>query len=307
MNRPTFRYTVIIPHYAKQPGQLELVLRLLHSLPPREDLQVLVVDNSPQPIEAEQLVRQSGELSRTATLEVLYSEPGRGAGRARNVGLEHAAGEWLLFADADDYYVPGSFDCLDRELQHPTDILYFNILGQGPRVSRVHSYYEQSAKTGRQQLVRYMVWAPWNKAISSRLVKENGLRFEETSIGNDAMFSLNASRAARHIQIVQDRLYCLTDRPESISFEKRTFSKELESLQVRIRINRFLMEEGMGDYRIDLLSPWSLAGLYCRYGLKQTHQYLKELNRSFPMGKELWRGCYAPLVRIARRIKTRLS
>ena len=109
------------------------------------------------------------------------------------------------------------------------------------------------------------------------------------------------------LQIVQHRLYCLTDQAGSITFDKRPFAKELESLQVRIRINRFLMEQGMGRYRIDLVSPWSLVALCCRYGGRQTRQYLKELKQSFPLGSELLRGCYAPLIRFGRRIKTRLS
>ncbi len=307
MTDSTFKYTVIIPHYVKQPGQLDLVLRLLASLPQRQDLQVLVVDNSPQPIDASALLAQAGALARTASLEVLFSEPGRGAGRARNVGLQHARGRWLLFADADDYYAPDCFEVLDRELKDDTDILYFNVFGQGGRVARVHRYYEQYAQTGRQQLVRYMIWAPWNKVIARRLVEEKGLLFEETSIGNDAMFSLCASRDAQIIQIVQHRLYCLTDQAGSITFDKRPFAKELESLQVRIRINRFLMEQGMGRYRIDLVSPWSLVALCCRYGGRQTRQYLKERKQSFPVGSELLRGCYAPLIRFGRRIKTRLS
>lgn len=307
MTDKQFKYTVIIPHYVKQPGQTELVLRLLASLPPREDLQVLVVDNSPQPIDASTLLEQAGALARTASLEVLFSQSGCGAGRARNVGLQHARGRWLLFADADDYYASDCFDMLDRELEEETDILYYNVFGQGGRVARVHRYYEQYAKTQRTELVRYMIWAPWNKVIASQLVKEHGLQFEETSIGNDAMFSLNASREAKRIQIVQHRLYCLNDRAGSITFEKRSFAKELESLQVRIRINRFLMEEGMGRYRIDLVSPWALATLYRRYGCRQTRQYLKELEKSFPLGGELLRGSYAPLIRFGRRIKTKLS
>ncbi|MBP5171564.1 MAG: glycosyltransferase family 2 protein, partial [Bacteroidales bacterium] len=188
MTDKQFKYTVIIPHYVKQPGQTELLLRLLASLPPREDLQVLVVDNSPQPIDVATLLKQAGALARTASLEVIFSQSGCGAGRARNVGLQHARGRWLLFADADDYYASDCFDVLDRELEEETDILYFNVFGQGGRVARVHRYYEQYAKTQRAELVRYMIWAPWNKVVARRLVEEQGLQFEETSIGNDAMF-----------------------------------------------------------------------------------------------------------------------
>ncbi|MBQ5445892.1 MAG: glycosyltransferase family 2 protein, partial [Lachnospiraceae bacterium] len=88
-------FSIIIPHYDIP----DLLMRCLKSIPVSKEIQVIVVDdNSP---EADTYLEKYPELSRPY-LEFIRTTKGGGAGYARNIGLEHAKGEWLLFADADD-------------------------------------------------------------------------------------------------------------------------------------------------------------------------------------------------------------
>lgn len=43
-------------------------------------------------------------------------------GGARNTGLDHAAGEWVLWADDDDWYLPGAFRRIAEEIRKNTEI-----------------------------------------------------------------------------------------------------------------------------------------------------------------------------------------
>ena len=87
-------YSIIIPHYDIP----DLLMRCLKSIPVSEDIQVIVVDdNSP---DADTYLERYPELSRPY-LEFTRTTKGGGAGYARNVGLDHAKGKWLLFADSD--------------------------------------------------------------------------------------------------------------------------------------------------------------------------------------------------------------
>ena len=66
------KFSLIIPHH----GDDRLLDRLLKSIPDRDDLETIVIRD----------------------------DKAKGAGWARNKGLEHAVGEYVLFADSDDYF-----------------------------------------------------------------------------------------------------------------------------------------------------------------------------------------------------------
>lgn len=44
------------------------------------------------------------------------------AGKARNRGLDVAVGDWILFMDDDDWYLPGAFGRIAEELERQKDI-----------------------------------------------------------------------------------------------------------------------------------------------------------------------------------------
>lgn len=86
------KYSIIIPHY----NIPDLLMRCLKSIPVMEEIEVIVVDdNSP---DAATYIERYPELSRPH-LAFIRTTKGGEAGYARNVGMEHARGNWLLFAD----------------------------------------------------------------------------------------------------------------------------------------------------------------------------------------------------------------
>ena len=113
---PTF--SIIIPHYDIP----DLLMRCLKSIPVSEDIQVIVVDdNSP---DADTYLEKYPELSRSY-LEFIRAQKNGGAGYARNIGLDHAKGKWLLFADADDFFVDDMYDIITTHAESDADVIYF--------------------------------------------------------------------------------------------------------------------------------------------------------------------------------------
>ena len=113
---PTF--SIIIPHYDIP----DLLMRCLKSIPVSEDIQVIVVDdNSP---DADTYLERYPELSRPY-LEFIRASKNGGAGYARNIGLDHAKGKWLLFADADDFYVENMPDIIYSYADSEADVIFF--------------------------------------------------------------------------------------------------------------------------------------------------------------------------------------
>lgn len=64
---------------------------------------------------------------RQKNTEVLFTKEGKGAGYARNIGLSHARGKWIIFADADDFFTADCFTILNEYMDSPHEVIYFNV------------------------------------------------------------------------------------------------------------------------------------------------------------------------------------
>ena len=83
-----YNYSFIIPHK----NCPDLLQRCVDSIPERDDVQVIVVDDN-----SDDGKKPSLKNHKNLQVILLDATQSKGAGRARNVGLEHAEGKWLLF------------------------------------------------------------------------------------------------------------------------------------------------------------------------------------------------------------------
>lgn len=206
-----YHYSIIIPHY----NSPELLLRCLRSIPIREDIQVIVVDDcSPG---ADKYLSLYPELSRPF-LELYSTAKGGSAGRARNVGLQHATGKWLVFADSDDYFDEGLGAFLDVHVDAQEDMIYFK-----PRPEN-EDFFPQRIKDiyylfdcADESLMRFHYITPWGKLIKRELVEKNQIRFSEVRWGNDAFFVTQCAVLAKAICKTSNTLYVVMEREGSLT------------------------------------------------------------------------------------------
>ena len=81
-------FSVIIPHR----NSLQTLAKAINSVPESNTIEVIVVDNSAKPIKEKDI---ANDVNRK--FELCYSSPLKGAGHARNVGIQHAHGDYLVF------------------------------------------------------------------------------------------------------------------------------------------------------------------------------------------------------------------
>lgn len=109
-------------HYSAQeyPRLLE---RCLCSIPTWDEIQIIIIDDNSNSESVDFLI--SGK--RQKNTEVLFTKEGKGAGYARNIGLSHARGKWIIFADADDFFTADCFTILNEYMDSPHEVIYFNV------------------------------------------------------------------------------------------------------------------------------------------------------------------------------------
>ena len=98
--------TVIVPYYrARQTIARAVGSALAQTIPP---LEILVIDDGSND-------HVTDVLAKFGSAVKLLRKPNGGAASARNLGIDHAIGEWIAFLDADDYWEPCK---LERQLAH---------------------------------------------------------------------------------------------------------------------------------------------------------------------------------------------
>lgn len=225
-------------------------MRCLSTIPVAEDIQVIVVDdNSP---EADTYLERFPELSRSY-LEFIRTTEGKGAGHARNVGLTHARGKWLLFADADDFFADGMRDIILSHADSLADIIFFrkkNVSSSDINHEVTDQAYLNNIierfKQGDDWPLRTTFYVPYAKMIKRELVEKWNIRFEEVKYANDCFFAVCTGCYAETIEASDEVLYVKTQRDGSLSdrFCRKPGELELRA-EVAMRLDKFLMQHNM--------------------------------------------------------------
>lgn len=233
-------YSVIIPHH----NCPDLLCRLLNSIPQRNDIEIIVVDDNSDS-------NQKPNISRT-DVKIIYlqTKDSKGAGRARNVGLKQATGKWLLFADADDYYINNAFDEFDKVKDTGYDIIFFDIdTNHGTGNTAFKCRLNEMLQGGKRAKAnfKHMSNAPWNKIYKKDFITANNIQFDEIPIQNDAYFVHKASSLTDNFGYIDEKLYYYEINDNGITRKKRKKEDIELSVGTTIRIDKLKAKSGAWD------------------------------------------------------------
>ena len=239
-------YSFIIPHK----NSLKFLKRCLESIPLRDDIEVIVVDDNSDKQE------KPFDLPSRIKVILLDESKSKGPGRARNIGISQAKGKWLLFPDADDFYVDGFLNILDQYLnREELQILFFSCEGKDAITLESHHCGKMiqdivEAYDGTQEMldkVKYQTHVPWNKMISRKFVLDYGLFYEEILKNADLKFSFISSYFAKSVEVIPNRLYIYTHNTKGLTFSYRTVANSLSIRANQMKCKKFFEYIGHPD------------------------------------------------------------
>ena len=213
-----YNYSIIIPHK----NAPKLLQRCFSSIPKRDDVQIIVVDdNSDKHV----VDWDSFSLGNEKNIDLILTSEGKGAGFARNVGLKHAEGVWILFSDCDDYYSDGFLDILDKYKDQDADVIYYSFLSIDSKGNKKkNGLIDNALKTSEQELIdsiKYRQQVPWNKMINRRFIVQNNIHFEQCVNGNDLFFSYQVGFFCHKVLFETKPIYCYIHNKNSITHKKK--------------------------------------------------------------------------------------
>lgn len=239
-------YSIIIPHR----NIPTLLVRCLKSIPSRNDVEVIVIDdNSDSSI----VDFDSFPGLNNPNIQVILDKSGKGAGHARNIGVERSRGKWLVFVDSDDFFNYCISDIFDKYRDAEEDIIFFNANSVDTetympcgRAKHLNDFIQkwETNRVKSENSLRYEFGEPWSKIVRRQIVVENGIRFDETPIHNDTTFSYLVGYYAKNIGVDNRAGYCITVRSGSTSVSINE-KKEFVRIDVFARAERFFVDHGI--------------------------------------------------------------
>ena len=272
-------FSIIIPHK----NSVDLLKRCLNSIPLREDIEIIVVDDDSNLSDEDYAKLNS---FRNTCVKIIINHESKGAGHARNIGLSEATGKWLIFSDADDFFAEDAFEIFNSHVDDKSEIIYFlsdhvysdtmqlfdnNCMGLNDKVKA----YDGTIST--EDKLKYGICVPWGRMFSGSLIKENHISFDEVRYGNDTMFAMRTAYKAQKVAVDLRTVYYFTVNRGSLThrINKESIACRME---VDLRKNKMMREIGKPHCQVSvtphiyqaskfgLAYAWSLIRLSLSYG-----------------------------------------
>ncbi len=272
-------YTIIIPHK----NIPELLNRCLKSIPNREDLEIIIVDDnsSPDIVDFNNFPGQSRQ-----NTKIIFNKNPKGAGHARNLALPYVRGKWVIFADADDFFTQIFPSKLDYYKNNDSDLIIFSAncvdtdtyenSNRAYYLTNLFDIYDKNKKEG-EILLKYKFCVPWSRFIKAKVIKQNNLRFDEIVMCNDEHFIYLTSFYSQKVIFDRQAVYCVTTRLNSIS-QNKDINAILGKLEVLAEKSHFLRKNGIHFLQKNIYSLLIYFLFNNRNAYKQGIKILKRYN-----------------------------
>ena len=204
------KVSVIVPVYNTEPYLEQCIESILGQT--LREMEVICVDDG----SSDRSVEILKEKSRLDQRLRILTQKNSGGGAARNLGMKHAKGKYLVFLDSDDFFLPEMLEEMSARCEET---------GAQICVCKAKCYHEdlgfetpEPAAMREEFLPRQEVFCwrdmpeavfnafhnwPWNKMFLRSFVLEHGLKFQEIRRTNDLLFTCTALMEAEKITTVR--------------------------------------------------------------------------------------------------------
>lgn len=284
-------FSIIIPMYNVEKYIGECIDSLLCQS--MSDFEIVIVDDGSKDKSAEIAKRYTEKDSRV----VLLRKENGGQSTARNFGLRHAKGEYIIFIDSDDFVSKDDYlEELHKKIEESkADVVMYRYNKyyehREPQFERCgYSFSEVMNITDTAKLIPELVKrdayyaSAWTKTIRRSLLAHNGIEFDETLRCEDVDWSYRIMEKAERIALVDREFIAYRQREGSVTNAGSLINMEsllitLEKYKKRYEDPATDIDEGLRRGLLGSLAKL-YSNLYLSYGRvkdKKKKQFLKRI------------------------------
>ena len=250
----SLKVSVIIPVYNTEKYVEECIRSVIRQN--LQDIEIIVIDDGSTDKSLEIIERIANEDERV----IILSQENQGQSVARNYGLRHAKGEFILFLDSDDLLVWCALEHLYRQAKyHRIDELLYEgvsfydtieLYRDYPWYYTAYTYKDDYSEplTGRELMAatvengEYYVM-PGVRLFNRAFLKDNKILFPERIILEDNIFALRTLNAAKRAWVHKEPLYLRRVRPESTMTAERGWRNLYGYYACLLEVEQMLSQE----------------------------------------------------------------
>ncbi|MFI3326545.1 MAG: glycosyltransferase family 2 protein [Clostridia bacterium] len=227
--------SIVIPVYNVQGEYLEKCIKSIVEQDEFNDVEVIAVNDGST---LENCLKQLEILRKDNRVKII-DKPNGGVSSARNIGIEHSSGEYILFVDGDDFL---EVDCLKKMKEvikkEKFDIIFFKhsiFYSDTGNSQKNNDSFKITVDENKNQLVKesilcfdhngYNIGTPWAKLIKMEIIEKNNLRYDENlPRSQDRVFMFDCLNYAENIKFYDYSGYIYNSNQYSVC---NTYNKNL--------------------------------------------------------------------------------
>ncbi|MBQ2944474.1 MAG: glycosyltransferase [Ruminococcus sp.] len=282
-------FSIIVPMYNVE----KYIGECIESLQSQsmKDFELIVVDDGSEDKSA-QIVRSFAE--KDSRVVLLKKENG-GQSTARNFGLRHAKGEFVIFIDSDDFITRDDYlqTLFDKIQKTDADVVMYRYNkfyeNRNPQLEKCgYSFFGVTDITEPSRLIPMLVQrdayygSAWTKTVRRSLLLKNNIEFDEELRCEDIDWSYRIMEKAKRIACVDKEFLAYRQREGSVTKvctlkNAEDFLFTLEKYKKRYESSETEIDENLRKGLLSSLAKY-YANLFLSYGRVKNKEkkYLKK-------------------------------
>lgn len=209
-----YKITIIVPIYNAEQYLRDTLESIVNQTMNLEDIQVIMIDDVSTDSSTQIMDEYSEKYSNFMSIKL--KENHKVAGAARNIGLEKAEGKYIMFADADDFYMNNACEVLYNEIEGKNaDFITSNYINADfdGKVWDKPIFAKEKYKDFKMSIYDYdksfyvLNSAVWNKIFRKSFIDENNIKFLEGVVAEDAYFTMSSFMKSENVWYCSKVIY----------------------------------------------------------------------------------------------------